>query len=494
MILLQNLTPLLFLFGSIGISVFLSWRLPRLMAALQEKTKHDWTVLYRNFGSSLHATILTYGGYTALYRANIPFAPLWVVQAVQTAMLLAWSGLMVYICWTRLSKESIWRGFTTALIAFIVLYAELVALRRVPDIASLPDYLVTLSPSSMALITLSVSLLAAAVVYGVVGNVLLGMVERSKNGVDNKVFEIVRLPVTATIVLIGAGGAVDQLMLSGFWTSLLGSALLTGGIAIWFSVLWRGTALVLEYLYSKKGPPEINSRALPLLQLVAKGVVGVTGVYCLMVSWGIDPTATIASAGIIGIAVAYASQDTLSSLLAGLAILSDAPYKLGDFLTLENGQRGRVTHIGFRSTRLVTPEEIEIIIPNSTMANAVIINMTGGPHRHARIDCCAGAAYGSDVERIREILYEVGQELDNVVKQGEGLEPKVHFMAMGASSLDFVLRIWLEEPQKLYDVQDQANSLIYKKFNAAGIEIPYSKQDVYLYPMSPISIEGKSKT
>ena len=77
----------------------------------------------------------------------------------------------------------------------------------------------------------------------------------------------------------------------------------------------------------------------------------------------------ITTGGVIGIAIAYASQDTLSSLFAGVAILTDAPYKLHDFLVLEDQTRGRVTHIGFRSTRLLTtdhPQFIEVMTGGET--------------------------------------------------------------------------------------------------------------------------------
>ena len=183
-------------------------------------------------------------------------------------------------------------------------------------------------------------------------------------------------------------------------------------------------------------------------------------------------------------AFAYASQDTLASLLAGVAILTDAPYKLGDFLILENEYRGEVTHIGFRSTRLLTPDNVEIIIPNSIMSSSQIINMSGGPTSYARIDCAAGVAYGSDIQKVQEILYDIASQLDNIAEQDENTKPQVHFVSMGASSLDFVLRIWISDPQKFFELQHQANTLIYERFTEAGIEIPYTKQDVYLYNMN----------
>ena len=78
---------------------------------------------------------------------------------------------------------------------------------------------------------------------------------------------------------------------------------------------------------------------------------------------------------------------------------------------LDDQTRGRVTHIGFRSTRLLTTENIEVIIPNSIMANAQIINMSGGETSIARIEIAAGVAYGADVEQVRALLLDIANKL-----------------------------------------------------------------------------------
>jgi small-conductance mechanosensitive channel len=233
----------------------------------------------------------------------------------------------------------------------------------------------------------------------------------------------------------------------------------------------------------------LNTRTIPIYHLLAKSFIVITAIYLLLLAWGINVMLWITSAGIIGVAIAYASQDTLASLFAGIAILSDSPYRLGNFLVLENGTKGKVIHIGFRSTRMLTVENIEIIIPNSILASAQIINMSGGDSQHARIDILAGVAYGSDIDQVKELLLEIANELNYVVHDEEKMKPTVHFITMGASSLDFVLRIWISNPEEILNIQDQANTLIYKRFSKENIEIPYAKQDVYLYPMGDLSIK-----
>ena len=109
------------------------------------------------------------------------------------------------------------------------------------------------------------------------------------------------------------------------------------------------------------------------------------GAYVFLMIWGINATAWLASAGVIGIAVGFAAKDTLSNLLSGVAIVADTPYKIGDYVVLDSGERGKVTNLGMRSTRLLTRDDVEITVPNAVIANATIINESGGPWVKHRI-------------------------------------------------------------------------------------------------------------
>ena len=117
------------------------------------------------------------------------------------------------------------------------------------------------------------------------------------------------------------------------------------------------------------------------------------------------------------------------------------------------------------------------------MASSLITNMSGGPHIHARLDVPVGVAYGSDIDLVRELLLGVSAGMDRIMPAGDPeFAPTVHFVSMGASSLDFNLLVWLVEPSEHAIVLDDANTRIYKALTAHGIEIPFPKQDVYLHP------------
>ena len=119
----------------------------------------------------------------------------------------------------------------------------------------------------------------------------------------------------------------------------------------------------------------------------------------------------LAGAGVIGIAVGFAARDTLANLISGVSIVADAPYKLGDYIVLDTGERGVVSSLGIRSTRLMTRDDVEVSIPNAVIGSAKIINESGGPWEKYRIRIPVGVAYGSDTELAHRLMLETAREL-----------------------------------------------------------------------------------
>ncbi|MFT5451483.1 MAG: MscS family membrane protein, partial [Enterobacterales bacterium] len=172
-----------------------------------------------------------------------------------------------------------------------------------------------------------------------------------------------------------------------------------------------------------------------------------------------------------------AAKDTLANLFAGVFILADSPYSLGHFIILESGERGEVTHIGIRSTRILTRDDIEITIPNAIMGNSKIINETGGQNTKMRIRIQVSVAYGSDIDEVRSILIKTAQANESITQLPE---PRIRFRTFGESGLQFELLCWIGEPVLRGRIIDSLNTDVYKAFLANGIEIPYPKRDLYV--------------
>jgi small-conductance mechanosensitive channel len=137
-----------------------------------------------------------------------------------------------------------------------------------------------------------------------------------------------------------------------------------------------------------------------------------------------------------------------------------------------------VTEIGLRSTRILTLDDVQIVVPNGNMASSLVVNESGGPRLQTRVGVSVGVAYGSDVDRVREILVEEAAASNYVTAWPQAV---VLFEEMGDSSLLFKVLAWLDHPRNKQLAIDALNTRIYKRLQAEGIEIPYPKRDVYLH-------------
>jgi len=329
------------------------------------------------------------------------------------------------------------------------------------------------------LLSLLATLLVAKLVDWVLTRWVLRWTRRTKTKLDERIVELLHRPVQVTIVIVGLGLATPLLALPEHLQTVTLSLLWTVAILVWTGFALRFVPLVLEALsHWEERYRVVEPRTLALFQNLSTVLLFGLGIYFLFLVWNIDVTAWLASAGIIGIAVGFAAKDTLANLFSGVFILVDAPYKVGDFINLDTGERGRITQVGLRTTRLLTRDDVEITIPNAVIANAKIVNESGGPWQKERIRVKVGVAYGSDLAEVRRVLLEAATEHPDVCTEPA---PRVRFRAFGDSGLDHELLCWIDEPVLRGRVSDAINTAVYEKLNAAGIEIPYPKRDVYLH-------------
>jgi len=328
-------------------------------------------------------------------------------------------------------------------------------------------------------------ILVSAYVIGKLINFFLGAVlhklaSKSQSDLDDQIIRLLRPPVFYSILII-ASAVAAKLVFSESIESVVVSLLETIAVVIWTVLTLRVSRLLIRASSRQANKFSlIHSQTLPLFENLAMMIIVALSLYFVFFVWNIDMTAWLASAGILGIAIGFASKDTLANLFSGVFILADAPYKIGDFIVLDSGERGEVTHIGIRSTRILTRDDVEVTIPNSIMGNSKIINESGGPHKKYRIRIQVGVAYGTDVDKVKVILMDVAENEPSVCSDPE---PRVRFRSFGASSLDFELLCWIEDPVLRGRVIDVLNTAVYKQFQEHQIEIPYAKQDVYIKSM-----------
>jgi len=304
---------------------------------------------------------------------------------------------------------------------------------------------------------------------------------RTEVKIDDQIIDHLHSPIYFSVILLGLALAVKLLQITEPFDFIIFSSLKTIAYIVWTVFLIRLIRSILRIVaVNDQHVTILHPQTLPLFENCALIFVVVLAVYVIFSAWNVDMTAWLASAGIVGIAVGFAAKDTLANLFSGVFIMADAPYKIGDFVVLDTGDRGEITHIGIRSTRLRTRDDIEITVPNSVMGNTKIINESGGPHEKFRIRVAVGVAYGSDIDKVRDILMDIALKDESVC---EDPEPRVRFRTFGASSLDFELLCWIEQPVLRGRVLDALNCQVYKRFIEENIEIPYSKHDLYIKQM-----------
>jgi small-conductance mechanosensitive channel len=330
-----------------------------------------------------------------------------------------------------------------------------------------------------AVIIAAAFILAGKIADWVISRIIGQFAKRSDNEFDDRLVKLVHHPVFMSFVLAGLVLATQHLDMPAAATFITVNLLKTIAIVIWFRALGQLNNLIVETLRKSRGALA-KSGMLPLVHNVMKVVLVALAIYFFFIAWRIDVTAWLASAGIVGLALSFAARDTLSNLFAGVSIIMDAPYKSGDYIILDSGERGVVTEIGLRSTRILTRDDIEITVPNSVMGNSTITNEAGGPPSRHRIRVAVGVAYGSDVDHVLETLENVAVENELILAIPS---PRARFRNFGDSSLDFELMGWIADPATRGLAKHQLNCAVYKKFNAEGIEIPFPQRDLHVRTM-----------
>jgi small-conductance mechanosensitive channel len=335
-------------------------------------------------------------------------------------------------------------------------------------------------PWVLALLVLVLAVLSARLVDGLISRAVVRLARKTQTDMDEKVIGALHRPIFVSVLLIGVYVAVLILDLDPVLFRFIVGAVKTVTILLWTVAGLRVCHTLLEGLSRLSERVRwLDARTLPLFDNLGRLVLVAGAIYCLLQAWNLNVGPWLASAGVVALAVGFAAKDTLANLFGGLFVIMDSPYKIGDFINLDSGERGQVIKIGLRSTRLLTRDDVEITIPNATIATSKIINESGGPWEKTRVAATVGVAYGSDVDRVRDILMNAAKSVEYVI---DDPAPRVRFTEMGDSALIFRVLCWVDEPVLRGRCLDALNAAIYKALNAEKITIPFPQRDVHLYP------------
>ena len=203
-------------------------------------------------------------------------------------------------------------------------------------------------------------------------------------------------------------------------------------------------------------------------------LVGV-GLLIALAAIGFDLSSFAIIAGALGVGIGFGLQNTVNNFFSSLILLFERPVRVGDVVVID-GQWATIRKIGLRATVVTTFDQAEVIVPNGDLVSEKVTNWTLTDTK-TRIVINLGVAYGSDLETVFAILQQVVTEDPRVA---EDPPPLVHFDQFGASSLDFVLRIWVPEITERLNVRSDLLRKIDQRFREAGVTIPFPQRDVHL--------------
>ena len=197
---------------------------------------------------------------------------------------------------------------------------------------------------------------------------------------------------------------------------------------------------------------------------------------CVLAFPGFELGDIIATLGVGSVAVGFAFQDIFKNFLAGIILLVEEPFTIGDEVVIGDFQ-GKVENISIRSTKIRTYQGERVLLPNSTVFTDAVKVVTAYAHR--RTDLAVGVDYNSSLPQASDLLLQTIKGIDGVMSEPS---PEIDVVNFGDSSIDFVVRYWSNSPQKqLRSVQTRAMIAIKKALDGANIGIPYPIRTLYYY-------------
>lgn len=328
---------------------------------------------------------------------------------------------------------------------------------------------------------------ASFIIWFILKRSLLSFEKRSNNSkrvqINTEIFKIAREASRYGLILI-----TGTYLLRLFNTLLL-EKIFHAVLIIFLAIPAKNALLLaLSYLEDKivdTTETKIDNIIFDLLKKFSGAIIYATAVILALDLLGVNVMPFIAGAGVAGIAIGFAAKDTLSNLIAGVLLIIDRPFEIGDRIEVWSAPAGSATwgdviDIGLRATKIKTTDNIVIIIPNNEIMRRDIVNYTIISSQ-IRVRINIGIAYSADIEKAKALIVNVAKSLNWVSKDPA---PKVVVRNFGESSVDLQLRVWINDARKRMDTISYITDKIKEAFDNSGIEIPYPKRDITIIDKS----------
>ena len=237
----------------------------------------------------------------------------------------------------------------------------------------------------------------------------------------------------------------------------------------------------LEERIAAQTNTQVDDIILDLMGKFSGVIIYTAGIILALDLLGLNIVPFVAGASVAGIAIGFAAKDTLSNLIAGVLLIMDRPFEVGDRIEVWTAPKnsatwGDVIEVGLRATKIQTTDNIVIVIPNNEIMKRDIVNYTTITEE-IRVRIPIGIAYDTDIKKAKDLIIKVALELNWVMRDPE---PKVVVRNFGESAVDLQARVWIREPRRRMDTISYVTDRLKDVFQQEGIEIPYPKRDIYI--------------
>lgn len=322
-----------------------------------------------------------------------------------------------------------------------------------------------------------VSLVIAKSSHYILKTYLKKITEKTKSDIDDIIIHIITKPLYILIIAVGLYLALKTLSIITDYISVISGIFFVVIISIisWIISRILKVLIVRWFKVHKKfeKTPQLISKIISI-------IVYLIAFLMILKHFNIEITPLIATLGVGGLAVGLALQNTLSNFFAGLHIISDRPINVGDFIELTEGNiSGYVEDVGWRSTRLRTLPNTIVIVPNSKLAESIIINNSLPEQEMAALVQC-GVAYSSDLEKVEKVTIDVARKIQKTVPGAvKTFDPFIRYHTFGDSNINFSVILRVEKFVDKYMVTHEFIKALKAAYDKESIEISWPVRKIY---------------
>ena len=330
---------------------------------------------------------------------------------------------------------------------------------------------------------LAAVIIAAGFLVGRIGKIILAFIEKrftskSETTLDDKIVNLFKQKITTIFLLIGTYIAITELQGRFISDDEISRVLHFIRNGFYVFSLFISSRIVLkilnalvewyfeEQLQSDSG--KISETVTPLFEKFLTIVVMLGTAMILLDHFGVNIGSLLVSLGVGSLAIALAAQETIANMIAGIVILVDRPFHVGDRIQMQSGEIGDIQQIGLRSTRIMNFDKNIIVVPNAELVKNRIVNYSF-PTEMMRAIVRVNVALNSDVQKVKSVLLELFTTHKNILKEPK---PDVNLIDFTNNGLMFECIGFTNDYKKRFETETQLREKIIESFRKEGIEIP----------------------